>query len=129
MLPIMLRITLGVGLVLYFTVILLFLKYKAIELKYTLIWIFCGVAMLLMVIFPKLLTFLLNPLGIVGTMNGLFILFIAFLLIISMSLTSIVSRQSKLLFLKREYRIWKIKNIEASVRIGKFEGYSDKYGL
>ena len=78
MLPIMLRITLGVGLVLYFTVILLFLKYKAIELKYTLIWIFCGVAMLLMVIFPKLLTFLLNPLGIVGTMNGLFILFIAF---------------------------------------------------
>ena len=40
MLPIMLRITLGVGLVLYFTVILLFLKYKAIELKYTLIWIF-----------------------------------------------------------------------------------------
>lgn len=94
MLPITLRITLGVGLVLYFTVILLFLKYKAIELKYTLIWIFCGVAMLLMVIFPKLLTFLLNPLGIVGTMNGLFILFIAFLLIISMSLTSIVSRQS-----------------------------------
>lgn len=60
MLPIMLRITLGVGLVLYFTVILLFLKYKAIELKYTLIWIFCGVAMLLMVIFPKLLTFFIE---------------------------------------------------------------------
>lgn len=51
MLPIMLRITLGVGLVLYFTVILLFLKYKAIELKYTLIWIFAGLPCFLWLFF------------------------------------------------------------------------------
>lgn len=94
MLPTMLRITLFTGLIFYFVAILLFLKYKAIELKYTLIWIFCGLAMLLMVICPGLFIFLVNLLGITGTMNGLFILLIAFLLMISMSLTSIVSRQS-----------------------------------
>lgn len=110
MLPMILRITLGAGLILYFATILLFLKYKAIELKYTLIWIFCGLIMLLMVIFPSLLTFLLNLFGIVGTMNGLFILFIAFLVMISMSLTSIVSRQSgKIRILVQEISILRKK--------------------
>lgn len=115
MLPLILRITLGVGLIIYFVAILLFLKYKAIELKYTLIWIFCGLTMLLMIAFPDLLTFLLNLFGIAGTMNGLFILLIAFLLMISMSLTSIVSRQSsKIRILVQEISILskKIQDLE-----------------
>ena len=37
MLPVNLRITLGIALIVYFCLILLFLKRKAIELKYTLL--------------------------------------------------------------------------------------------
>lgn len=122
MLPIMLRVTLGIGIVFYFIIILIFLKYKAIELKYTLLWIFCGIAMLLMVLFPKLLLFLLIPMGITGTMNGLFVLFIAFLIIISMSLTSIVSKQSsKIRILVQEIAILKKKMQDLEDKEKKYE--------
>ena len=95
MLPFTLKLTLYVVLIVYFLVLFIFLKKKAIELKYTLLWIFCGVVMALMLFFPKGFTKLINFFGITGTMNGLFIMFISFLIMISMSLTSIVSKQSK----------------------------------
>lgn len=110
MLPTTLRVSLGIGIICYFIIILMFLKYKAIELKYALLWIFSGAAMLFMVLFPGLLLLVIAPLGITGTMNGLFILFIAFLMIISMSLTSIVSKQSsKIRILIQEVSILKKK--------------------
>ena len=94
MLPVNLRITLGVALVVYFALILLFLKNKAIELKYTLLWLLAGLCMALLVIFPSILPAFLRILGITGNMNGLFIICIAFLMILCMALTSIVSRQA-----------------------------------
>ena len=66
MIPSTLRIVLLVGVLVYFIVLLLFLKNKALELKYTLLW-----------------------------MNGLFLIAIAFLVMLSMTLTSIVSRQMR----------------------------------
>ncbi|MFR2794262.1 MAG: DUF2304 domain-containing protein [Eisenbergiella sp.] len=94
MLPVNLRITLGIALVVYFALILLFLKNKAIELKYTLLWLLAGLCMALLVIFPSILPAFLRILGITGNMNGLFIICIAFLMILCMALTSIVSRQA-----------------------------------
>lgn len=47
-----------------------------------------------MVAFPDFLSYIVNKLGIVSNMNGLFILCIAFIIIILMSITSIVSRQT-----------------------------------
>lgn len=94
MLPVNLRITLGIALVVYFALILLFLKNKAIELKYTLLWLLAGVCMALLVIFPSILPAFLRILGITGNMNGLFIICIAFLMVLCMALTSIVSRQA-----------------------------------
>lgn len=48
----------------------------------------------ILVIFPELLVKVIHILGIEDNMNGLFILLIAFILMILMALTSIVSRQN-----------------------------------
>lgn len=95
MIPSTLRIVLLVGVLAYFIVILLFLKDKALELKYTLLWIGTGAFMLLLVIFPHLLPWMIHSLGIESNMNGLFLIAIAFLVMLSMTLTSIVSRQMR----------------------------------
>ena len=94
MLPMKLRITLGIALVIYFCLILVFLKKKAIELKYTLLWLLAGVCMAVLVAFPTILPAFLKLFGITGNMNGLFIICIAFLMMLCMALTSIVSRQA-----------------------------------
>ena len=94
MLPTNLRITLAIALIVYFSLILIFLKKKAIELKYTLLWLLAGLCMAILVVFPSILPSLLRILGIAGNMNGLFIICIAFLMMLCMALTSIVSRQA-----------------------------------
>lgn len=94
MLPMNLRITLGIALIVYFCLILVFLKKKTIELKYTLLWLLAGVCMAVLVAFPKILPAFLSVLGITGNMNGLFLICIAFLMMLCMALTSIVSRQA-----------------------------------
>lgn len=94
MLPIMLRITLILGMLLYFALILFFLKKKSLLLKYTLLWIFAGIVLSIMIVFPGLLRWIKGLLGIEDNMNSLFVLIIGFVVIILMALTSIVSRQA-----------------------------------
>ncbi len=101
-----LMITLGVGLSIYFILILVFLKHRALDLRYTLLWIFSGLVMAVMVFFPYIFRAFIRLLGITSTMNGLFVFFIGMLMIICMSLTSIVSRQAgKLRTLTQEMAI------------------------
>lgn len=88
-----LRITLIVGIVFYFILIFVFLKYKALSLKYTLLWLFAGLVMLFFVFFPQVLYTISSLLGIQSGMNGLYLICIGFIMVILMSLTSIVSRQ------------------------------------
>lgn len=104
MIPSNLRFVLIVGVISYFVIILMFLKQKALSLKYTLLWLLAGVVLGIMVIWPELLTIFIHLLGIVDNMNGLFILCIAFIVMILMSLTSIVSRQAE-----------KIKNLTQTI--------------
>ena len=73
----------------------MFLKNKAIALKYTLLWLAAGCVLGIMVIWPEILGFFVHKLGIVSNMNGLFIICIAFVIMILMSLTSIVSKQAE----------------------------------
>ncbi len=94
MLPIKLRITLIIAVLVYFVLILYFLKKKALELKYTLLWLFAGVVMGICVFFPKLLYAFVKLIGIATPMNGLYIICIGFIVILMMSLTSIVSKQA-----------------------------------
>lgn len=94
MLPANLRNTLIIAICCYFILILLFLKRKSLELKYTLLWLFAGLFMGLAVVFPKTLEYLTRFLGIQSIMNGLYIVCIGFVIIILMALTSIVSKQT-----------------------------------
>jgi len=94
MIPARLQMVLVIVVLCYFVIMCIFLKNKALSLKYTLLWLFAGVVMGAMVIFPQLLTFINGLIGIQGNMNGLFIWAIAFIVCILLSLTSIVSRQN-----------------------------------
>lgn len=104
MIPSNLRIVLIIGVIAYFVIILMFLKKKSLSLKYTLLWLLAGVILGVMVIWPSLLTWFIHLLGIVDNMNGLFILCIAFVIMILMSITSIVSKQAE-----------KIKNLTQTI--------------
>lgn len=90
-----LRISLIVAIIIYFVIILWLLKEKKLSLKYTLLWILAGVVMAVLVVFPKILTWLSRLVGIQSSMNGLFIFCIAFIIMILMSLTSIVTRLNR----------------------------------
>ena len=94
MIPATLRLVLIAALVVYFVLILVFLKNKTLELRYTLLWMFAGVVLAVLVIWPETLMRLIRLMGIQSNMNGLFLMAIAFIVMIMMSLTSIVSRQT-----------------------------------
>lgn len=104
MIPSNLRLVLIICVIVYFIIILMFLKKKSLSLKYTLLWLLAGVVLGIMVIWPELLSWFIHMLGIVDNMNGLFILCIAFVIMILMSLTSIVSKQAE-----------KIKNLTQTI--------------
>lgn len=93
MLPIVLRVILMIAVVCYFVIILILLKRKSLELKYTLLWLFAGMVMGIILIFPEILFAVIHVLGIETYMNGLFALCIGFIICILMAVTSIVSRQ------------------------------------
>lgn len=95
MIPSHLRMTLIIVVISYFIVILYFLKQKALNLKYTLIWLIAGTVMGVLVVVPELLTRIIRLFGIQDNMNGLFLFCIGFIILILLSLTSIVSRQNR----------------------------------
>lgn len=94
MLPARLQIVLIAVVIVYFVMMCIFLKNKALSLKYTLLWLFAGCVLGVLVAFPSLLTWVNSLIGIQGNMNGLFIWAIGFVICILLSLTSIVSRQN-----------------------------------
>ena len=94
MIPIRLKTTLIIAVVMFFVIVIILLRNRRLEMKYTLLWLLTGVVLSIMIAFPESLRILLDFIGIVDNMNGLFILVIAFLIIILMSLTSIVSKHS-----------------------------------
>lgn len=94
MIPSTLRIWLIIAVVCYFVIILYFLKNRALNLKYTLLWLLAGVVMGVLVIFPEILMRIIHVFGIQSNMNGLFLIIIGFMLMILMALTSIASRQN-----------------------------------
>ena len=88
----LLRISLCVGIAVYFTFIIIFLRKKALALKYTILWIVSGFLMLLVVLFPRIINYVSKILGIVPPANAVFTLELFFLIVILMSITSIVSK-------------------------------------
>ena len=116
MIPSTLRIVLIIALLFYFVILLIFLKNKTLELRYTLLWMFAGFILALLVIWPDVLRGCVKVIGIQDNMNGLFIMSFAFVIMIMMSLTSIVSRQAnKIKLLVQELAIMekRIRELES----------------
>lgn len=91
----LLRLFLGIAVILYFVIIMYFLKKKTLLLKYTLLWLFSGFIMGILVLCPQLLEWFVSMVDIKTPMNGLFVVCILVILIILMSLTAIVSKQNE----------------------------------
>lgn len=115
-----LRILLIIAVVLYFLLILYWLKIKALNLKYSLLWIFSGIAMGILVIFPETLLSLSKITGIQTPMYALIVCAIALILAILMSITSIVSRQN------RKIRTLIQDNALLEKRVRELEGKAEK---
>lgn len=119
MIPSTLRFVLIVAVICYFIIILYFLKQRALNLKYTLLWLLAGAVMGILVIVPELLTAIIHIFGIQDNMNGLFIFCIGFIIMILLSLTSIASRQNrKIRTLTQELAILdkRLREVEASMK-------------
>lgn len=90
-----LRIVIFIALAFYFGWLVNLLRKRQLILKYTLLWLLAGVTMLLIAIFPNALKHVLNNIGIVELTNGLFAIILFSLIIITVFITSIVSKQNE----------------------------------
>ena len=70
-------------------------KERVTILKYSLLWMLTGIILLLFAVFPKILSYIAHVFGVYSDSNFLYLILIAFLLMISFSLTHIVSKQSE----------------------------------
>lgn len=86
-----LRIFALVLITIYFVVIIRLLKKKKFALKYSLLWFLAGLLMLIVVIWPNVLVWGANLLGIEVASNGLFAMCILLEIMIMISITSVIS--------------------------------------
>lgn len=76
----------------YFVILWLLLRKRSLNLKYTLLWIFSGIVMLILGIFPSILSWIAETLDVYAPTNALFAMMFFCVIIILMSLTAIVSK-------------------------------------
>lgn len=118
--PTIVNVSILIGIVIYFIMIIVLLRKRALMLKYTLVWLISGFLLLIMDVFPGFLSFLSHILGFTLPVNTLFTLAIFFMLIILMSLTSIVSKlneKNRTLIQNFALRDKKIRELEVNVRM------------
>ncbi len=87
-----LQVVMLIAIGIYFLIVFQLLKRKSLNLKYTLLWLFSGIIMLMLAVFPQILTWLATLVGIYEPTNALFALMFFCVIIILMSLTAIVSK-------------------------------------
>ena len=92
--PMPLRIMLISIALLFLIISLLSVNRKRLQMHYSLIWIMVSIGMILLAVFPGILTWLMPILGIEIPANFVFLVGLFVLLVISFSLTVIVSKQS-----------------------------------
>ena len=84
-----------IAILIYFILLVVMLRQKRLNLRYTLLWLFSGVLMLVLSIFPQLLNGVTRLMGIQLQSNALFAILFFCVLIILVSMTSIISRQNE----------------------------------
>lgn len=76
-------------------IVLYFVRKNKIIVKYSFIWLTSSVFLLILILFPQLLGFMTKLIGIQVASNMVFSLVLALLIFITISLTIIVSSQTK----------------------------------
>ncbi|PYY29628.1 DUF2304 domain-containing protein [Paenibacillus illinoisensis] len=108
MISLKLQIILVVGSVLSFLILLNLLRRYRLELKYSMLWIFIMIFVMILSLFPKMFTHVANTLGIEMPVNALFFLAIFGMIVILFSLTVEISRATlKIKELSQELGIMK----------------------
>lgn len=90
-----LQILFLIAIALYYVVLFYLLKKKSLSLKYTLLWLFSGLVMLVFVLFPGLLTMFAELAGVGVPTNALFAIISFCMIMLLISITSIVSKQTE----------------------------------
>lgn len=90
-----LRYVMLIGVFFYFYCIFYFLKKKSLSLKYSLLWITTGIIMGVIALFPQIIYVFVELIGIQTPVNGLYAICIFMMMLILISLTSIVSKQTE----------------------------------
>ncbi len=85
---------LWIAVIFYFLCIFFLLKRKKLSLKYSLMWLFSGTIIFLIILFPNIFNAIMYKIGIVNASNGLFAICIFLFLIILLMLTSIISNMN-----------------------------------
>lgn len=90
-----LQIVVLVALLVYYVVLFYLLKKKRLSLRYTLLWLFSGLIMLVFAVFPKLLEWFASAVGVEIPTNALFAVLLFCMIMLNVSLTAIVSKQTE----------------------------------
>lgn len=90
-----LRACLVLGVVIYMTFIVILLRKRKLNLKYSLLWMLSAVVLLLLAVFPQIAVFVSKLLGIQYAVNSIYLIIVFFMLLLLISLSSIVSRQHR----------------------------------
>lgn len=84
-----------VFILLLFILVTYYVKKNKISVKYSIVWYLCMVILALFTIFPNILGYVTNLVGIEVSSNFIFAFMIGVLFIITLSLTIIVSEQQE----------------------------------
>ena len=85
------RISLIAGAILFLLVILWMLKKKKLTVRYSIVWFFAGLSLMLFALFPYIVLVLRDILHVEMASNLVFLLVLAFILLVLLSISCIVS--------------------------------------
>ena len=114
-----LQIFLIVCLLFFFCLILHFVARKKLNLKYSLVWLFALITMLVVTIFPQIIDIVSYLIGIAAPVNTVFLFCGMFMVLILITLTFIVSHMNKRIYRMSQHiallekRIREIENLGA----------------
>ena len=89
------RVFLLLAIAVYFFMIFCMIKKRQLGLKYALLWLGCGLAMLLFAIFPQIIIKGSALIGIMNPVNAVFFIFVVLFIVLLLSMTAITSALSE----------------------------------
>ena len=90
-----LKVVIGVVIIIYLITVIFLIRKNHFRIKYSLLWLFSGLMMLLLDFFPQILYHFTKICGIELPINGLFSIALFCVILINMSLTGALSKISE----------------------------------